>query len=90
MQSLPRYKFWEGFFLSVNEKHFSNRVEAAKFLHEKIVPYVKKERELKSLSSNQKGLVIFNAFKGQRVDKVLKIIAKNYILVTTVPTNMTK
>ena len=34
MQSLPRYKFLEGFSLSVNEKKFSCRMEAAKFLGE--------------------------------------------------------
>jgi hypothetical protein len=57
--------------LSVNEKHFSSRVEAAKFLEERIVPYVKKERESRSLSSDQKALVIFDVFKGQMTDEVL-------------------
>ena len=65
MQSLARCKFPEIFSLTVNGKHFSNRVEAAKFFDEIIVPYVKKERESKSWSSDQKALVTFYVFKGQ-------------------------
>ena len=49
IESLPRYKFPEGFSLSVNEKHFSNRMEAARFLDKIIVAYIKKKRENKSL-----------------------------------------
>ena len=86
MQSLPRYKFLEGFSRSVNEKHFSSTVEAAKFLDEIIAPFVKRKRESKSLSSDHKFLVIFDVFKGQMTHEVLKILAKNHILVTTVTT----
>jgi hypothetical protein len=42
----------------------------------------------KSLSSDQKALVIFDVFKGQII--VLDILAKKNILVTTVPASMTK
>ena len=64
MHSLHRYKFSESFCLSVNEKRFSSRVKATKFLNEIVVPYVKK-RESKFLSSNQKALVSFDGFKGR-------------------------
>ena len=64
-QSLPRYRFPEGFSLSVNEKHFSNSIESVKLLKEIIIPYVKKERESKGLSENQKALVIMDVFTGQ-------------------------
>ena len=71
-------------------KHFSNRVEATKFLDKIIVPYTKKERESKSLGSDQKPLAIFDVFQGQMTDEVLDILAKNHIFTTTVPGNMTK
>ena len=89
-KSLSRYKFREGFSLSANEKRFSNRVEVAKFLDKIIVPDVKKETESKSSSSDQKALVIFDVFKGQMTNEVLKILAKNLILITTVQANTTK
>ena len=90
MQSLARCKFPEIFSLTVNGKHFSNRVEAAKFFDEIIVPYVKKERESKSWSSDQKALVSFYVFKGQMTKEALEILTKILILVTTVPASIIK
>ena len=69
-------------------KAFSSRVEAAEFLDEIAVPYVKK-RESRCLSSNQKALIIFNGFKSQMIDEVLGLLAKSHIPVTTVPANKT-
>ena len=63
-------------------------MEAAKFLNEIVVSYVKK-RESKFLSSNQKALLIFDGFKGQMIDDVLGLLAKYHILITTVPANKT-
>jgi len=70
-QSLPRYQFSSGFSLSVNEKHFSNTTESIKLFKEIIIPYVKKEREAKSLGEDQKALVVMdfhwsNDIRGQR------------------------
>ena len=67
-----------------------NRAEAAKFLDEIIVPCMKKERESKSLSSDQKALVNFDGFKDQMTDEVFEILSKNDILATTVPKKMAK
>ena len=41
-QSLPRYKFPDSFFVSVNEKHYSNKKESLKFFKEVIIPYIKR------------------------------------------------
>ena len=38
---------------------------------------------------NQKALLIFDVFRGQTTDKVLKVLEDNDILVTKVPANMT-
>lgn len=90
LQSLPRYKFPEDFSLSVNRKHFSNTTESIKLLNEVIVPYVKKERELKGLDKRQKALVIMDVFTGQMTSEVKEVLEKNDILVTNVPANMTR
>lgn len=44
-QSLPRYKFPDGFSLSVNEKHFSNSNESIKLLKEIIIPRMSRRKE---------------------------------------------
>ena len=58
-QSLPKFKFPDAFSLSVNEKHFNNRIEAMKYL-QVIIPYVKEERK-----KTTRALVIFDVFRGQ-------------------------
>ena len=55
-QSLPRFKFPNGFSLSANPKHFSNTEESLKYLKKIIVPYVQKQRELLEYPTNQKAL----------------------------------
>ena len=39
-QTLPSFKFPDGFLLSCNPKHFSNVVESIKLINEIIIPYV--------------------------------------------------
>ena len=39
-QSLPRFKFPDGFSLSCNPKHFGNAMESIKLINEVIIPYV--------------------------------------------------
>ena len=52
-RSLPKVKFPDSFFLSVNEKHFSNTNESLKLIGNIITPYVEKERGKLDLSDNQ-------------------------------------
>ena len=77
-QSLLRYQFPKEFSLNVNKKHYSNEV---------ILPYVNKERQ-KMNRPNQVALVIFDVFRGQITDDVLKLFKQNHTDVF-VPANMT-
>ena len=52
------------------------------------MPYIRQERE-KLGRENQKALLIFDVFRGQTTDKVLKIMEDNHVLATKVPANMT-
>ena len=74
--------------MSANESHYSNEKESIKFLEEIILPYIRQEGE-KLGRENQKTLLIFDVFRGQTTDKVLKIMEDNNILATKVPPNMT-
>ena len=88
-QSLPRFKFPEGFRTSVNPGHYSNATESIKLIEEIVVPYLKEERKKLGLEISHKGLLIMDVFTGQTMD-VLDVITKNNICVVNVPANMTK
>ena len=77
-------KFPDGSSLSINESHYSNENEALKFIEEIILPYIRNERE-KLGCLNKKALLIFDVFRGQNTDKVLKVLEDKNILVTKVP-----
>ena len=89
-QSIPKVSFPKGFSLSANPKHFSNTAESVKFFEEIILPYVKAERESLGLPSDQKALMILDAFTGQMTEDVVNKYLDNNILLVIVPKNMTK
>ena len=90
VQSLPRFKFPQGFCFSANEKHFSNRVESMKYLEEVIVAYFNKQRSIEGLDHDQKALVIMDIFTGQMTSEVLDSYKSQNICVINVPANITK
>ena len=90
VQSLPRFNFPREFFLSANEKHFSNRYESMKHLEEVIVPYFKKQRSIEGLDESQKALVIIDVFTGKMILEVLDSYKAYNICVIIVLANMTK
>ena len=69
-QSLPRFKFPDGFLLSCHPKHFSNAMESIKLINEIIIPYVQSQH--KELGKpKQDDLVIMDVFRGQISDDVI-------------------
>ena len=89
-QSLPRFKFSDGFSTSVNPTHYSNATESIKLIEEIIAPYLKEDRKKLSLEISHKELLIMDVFTGQMTTDVLDVITKNKICVVNVPANMTK
>ena len=86
-QSLPKIKFPDGFSLSVNKKHYSNKEEVIKHLNEIVIPYVKRERE-RLEKPNQHALLVCDVFRGQMDDEVTAILQENDIHYVCVPNNM--
>ena len=87
-QSLPRFKFSDGFSLSCNPKDFSNAMESIKLINEIIIPYVQSQR--KELGKpKQAVLVIMDVFRGQITDDVISLLRNNNIHYVLVPNNMT-
>ena len=54
-----------------------------------ILPYVEGKRKELELSVDQPALAIFDVFKGQQTEGVLKILEENNIHVVSVPANCT-
>ena len=72
-QSVPRFKFPDGFWLSCNPKHFSNAMESIKLINKTIIQYVQSQRkELGKL--RQAALVIMDVFRGQITDDVISLL----------------
>ena len=59
------------------------------YIQEIIVPYVKRKREQLELDDDHPALVIFDMFKGQCTEDVLKILEDNNIERVLVPANCT-
>ena len=88
-QSLPRFKFPDGFSLSCNPKHFSNTEESIKLIKEVLLPYIEDQR--KQLGKpNQSVLLTMDVFRGQITNDVTSLLTKHNVHVVLVPANMTQ
>ena len=87
-RSIPKIVFPKGFSLSANEKHHSNTQESIKLLEEVIVPYVQEERKF-FLKDDQKALIIWDVFRGQKTDEVINFMEENNLTTEYVPNNLT-
>ena len=76
--------------ISQNTRHWSNEEETIKLIDYVINPFVVKKREELQLPVAQKALVIWDVFKGQVTDKVLKKLDLLNIEIVTAPANMTQ
>ena len=90
VQSLPRFKFPQGFCLSANEKHFSNRYESMKYLEEVVATYFKKQRSIEVSNEKQKALVIMDIFSEQTIPETLDSYKVYDIYVIHVLADLTK
>ena len=78
-RSLPNVDFPDGFCLSDNEKHWNNEKKNVRLIEQVLVPYIEKFKEEKGLPNNQKGLLIWDAFKAQSTANLSDIISKHGI-----------
>ena len=83
------FKFPNGFAVSQNEKHYSNEAETLSLIDKVIKPFVERKKKELKLPLTQKGLLIWDVFRGQKTEKVLSKLASLNIVVVSVPANMT-
>ena len=86
---LPKPKFPTDWHATFTENHWSNQVTTLQYIHNVLLPYVTKKKSELGLSSDHCSLVIFDRFKGQCTEVVLKTLKENNIDVLLVPANCT-
>ena len=75
--------------MTCTANHWSNEEKALEHLTEIVVPYIRQTREDLGLSDDQKALLIFDVFKGQKTPKYLEALTESNCVHVFVPNNMT-
>ena len=89
LKSLPSVKFSSSHSLKVNQKYLSDNDEAIRVLKDIIIPNVTAERAALVLLTDHSALLIMDASKDKTIDQLLKGLNVNYIILQTVPANVT-
>ena len=85
---LPKVKFPDGWHVTCSANHWSNEDTMVDYVKEIIIPYVTAKRKSLGLTQDQSAVVLFDVFRGQCVENVLKLLDNN-ILYVIVPANCT-
>ena len=75
--------------MTYTPNNWSNEDKMIEYIESIILPYVEGKRKELKLSVDQPALAIFDVFKGQQTESVLKMLEENNILVVRVPANCT-
>ena len=89
LKSLPSVKFSSSHPLKVNQKYLSDNDEATRVLNDIIIPNVTAKRAAPVLPTDHSALLIMDASKDKTIDQLLKGLNVNYIILQTVPANVT-
>ena len=81
--------FPKGFNITFTKNHWSNEEKALELLNKIIFPYIENVKERLDLPSDQKAMLIFDAFRGQTTANVIQHITDKGCVVLYAPNNMT-
>ena len=83
---LPKVTFPTGWHITYSDNHWANERTTEAYIN---LPFLKRKRTELSLSDTHPALVIFDRFRGQCTDTMLKLLDENNIRIAIVPTNCT-
>ena len=86
---LPKFAFPSDWNVTCTPNRWSNEQTMKTYIEEIIIPYVKQKREQLHLEDDHPALAIFDVFKGQCTEEVLKMLEDNNIEHVLVPANCT-
>ena len=70
--------FPEGFNITHTPNHWSNEEKSIELLEEIVFPYLSRKRAELNLPDDQKTLLIFDVFKGQKTQRILDLMVENH------------
>lgn len=86
---LPSVTFPSGWHVTYTENHWANEKPTEEYIKLILLPYVQRKRADLSLDSKHPALVIFDRFKGQCTENILKLLDESNIRLAIVPANCT-
>ena len=87
--SLPAFTFPDDWSVTYTPNRWANEETTKMYIEKIIVPFVKEKRRQLHLEDDHPALVIFDVFKGQCTEDVLKMLEDNHIERVVVPANCT-
>ena len=85
---LPKVKLPKDWLLSFTPNHWSNEDKTKEYIHSVLLPYLKKRAEL-GISNTFPAVVLFDAFKGQTIERIYQLLEANNVYTITLPANCT-
>ena len=85
-QYLPMTKFPSGWDITYTKNHWANEETTIQYISNVLLPYVERKRHELHLSSK---FVIYDKFKAQCTDSVIKVLQENKIHILMVPPSCT-
>ena len=86
---LPLTKFPSGWDITYTKNHWANEETTIQYISNVLLPYVERKRHELHLSSEYPALVIYDKFKAQCTDSVIKVLQDNKIHILMVPPSCT-
>ena len=86
---LPKFKFPSDWSIIYSANHWSNEGTMEEYILRIIFPYLSQMKEKLKLSSDYPALLLYDNFKGQCTEKLLKLLNANNISVVLIPPHCT-
>jgi len=86
---LPHYSFPDDWHATSTPSHWPNEDTTRNYIEKIILPYLSKKRNELKLPDNHRALMIFDNFKAQCTETILRLLDDNYISVQLIPPNCT-
>ena len=86
---LPCIEFPKEWHITYSINHWANESTMVDYIEKILCPYIARKRSELNLDDTHPALVIFDSFKAQTTERVLKLLEDNYIYSIMVPANCT-
>ena len=89
IKCLPAYEFPEKWSITYTANHWCNKDNMELCIHNIILPYLSETRSKLKLPPDHPALLLFDNFKGQCTEKLLRLLDSSNVSVILIPANCT-